>query len=112
MGTVYRAFDTTLQREVAVKLMKREVAEDPKGLENFVHEARACASLNHTNIIHIYTFDESDGQRYLVMELADCGSLDNRIERERNLPELDVLDVGIQVGSALAAALETQHPSS
>jgi serine/threonine protein kinase len=106
MGTVYRAFDTTLQREVAVKLMKREVAEDPKGLENFAHEARTCASLNHTNIIHIYTFDESDGQRYLVMELADCGSLDNRIERERRLIELDVLDIGIQVASALAAALK------
>jgi serine/threonine protein kinase len=106
MGTVYRAFDTTLQREVAVKLMKRQVAEDPKGLENFVHEARACASLNHTNIIHIYTFDELDGERYLVMELADCGSLDNRIEREQHLPELDVLDIGIQVASALAAALK------
>jgi serine/threonine protein kinase len=106
MGTVYRAFDTSLQREVAVKLMKKQVAEDPKGLENFVHEARACASLNHTNIIHIYTFDESDGERYLVMELADCGSLDNRIEREQHLPELDVLDIGTQVASALAAALK------
>jgi serine/threonine protein kinase len=106
MGTVYRAFDTSLQREVAVKLMKREVAEDPKGLENFFHEARTCASLNHTNIIHIYTFDETDGERYLVMELADCGSLDNRIEREHRLAELDVLDVGIQVASALAAALK------
>jgi eukaryotic-like serine/threonine-protein kinase len=106
MGTVYRALDTSLQREVAVKLMKREVAEDPKGLENFNHEARACASLNHTNIIHIYTFDEFEEHRYLVMELADCGSLDNRIEREQRVPELDVLDVGIQVASALAAALK------
>jgi len=101
-----RAFDTTLEREVAVKLMKRGVAEDPKGLENFIHEARACGSLNHTNIIHIYTFDESDGERYLVMELADCGSLDNRIEREQRVSELDVLDIGIQVASALAAALK------
>jgi serine/threonine protein kinase len=106
MGTVYRAFDTVLQREVAIKLMKRQVAEDPKGLENFVQEARTCASLNHTNIIHIYTFDESDGERYLVMELADCGSLDNRIEREQRLPELDVLDIGTQVASALATALK------
>ncbi|MFO1498874.1 MAG: serine/threonine-protein kinase [Verrucomicrobiota bacterium] len=106
MGTVYRAFDTTLQREVAIKLMKRGVAEDPKGLDNFVQEARACASLNHTNIIHVYAFDESDGERYLVMELADCGSLDNRIEREQRLPELDVLDIGTQVASALAAALK------
>jgi eukaryotic-like serine/threonine-protein kinase len=106
MGTVYRSYDTVLEREVAVKLMKREMAEDPKGLENFIHEARTCASLNHTNIIHIYGFDESEGQRYLVMELADSGSLDHRIEREQRLPELDVLDVGTQVASALAAALK------
>lgn len=106
MGTVYRAYDTVLQREVAVKLMKKEMAEEAKGLDNFVQEARACASLNHTNIIHIYAFDESEGQRYLVMELADCGSLDHRIEREQRLPELDVLDIGIQVASALAAALK------
>src|SRR5207302_10107186 len=62
--------------------------------------------LNHTNIIHIYTFDESEGQRYLVMELADRGSLDSRIEKEQVVPELDVLDVGIKVASALATALK------
>jgi serine/threonine protein kinase len=105
MGTVYRAFDTTLLREVAVKLMKAELAEDPQALENFYREARACASLNHTNIIHIYTFNESEGQRYLVMELADCGSLDSRIEKEQRLPELDLLDIGVKVASALATAL-------
>src|SRR5262245_50706502 len=55
MGTVYRAFDLMLEREVAVKLMKREVAEEPKALESFYREARAAAALNHTNIIHIYT---------------------------------------------------------
>ncbi|MBI4323927.1 MAG: serine/threonine protein kinase [Chloroflexi bacterium] len=106
MGTVYRAFDTTLQREVAVKLMKRELAEDPASLESFYREARAAAALNHTNIIHIYTFDEFEGQRYLVMELADRGSLDSRIELYHRVPELDVLDVGIKVASALDTALK------
>jgi eukaryotic-like serine/threonine-protein kinase len=105
MGTVYRAFDTTLHREVAVKLMKEELADDPQALESFYREARAAASLNHTNIIHIYTFNESEGQRYLVMELADCGSLDSRIEIEQRVPELDVLDIGVKVASALASAL-------
>ncbi|MHB8523501.1 MAG: serine/threonine-protein kinase [Limisphaerales bacterium] len=105
MGTVYRAFDLTLEREVAVKLMKPELVDDPKALESFYREARACASLNHTNIIHIYTFDESNGHRYLVMELADRGSLDSRIEQEKALPELDVLDIGIKVSSALDTAL-------
>src|SRR5437870_3514467 len=56
MGMVYRAFDVMLERDVAVKLMKRELAQDPAALESFYREARACASLNHTNIIHIYTF--------------------------------------------------------
>jgi serine/threonine protein kinase len=106
MGTVYRAFDTTLQREVAVKLMKRELADDARALESFYREARSCASLNHTNIIHIYTFDEWEGQLYLVMELADCGSLDGRIESDQRLSELDVLDIGIKVASALDTALK------
>ena len=105
MGTVYRAFDTTLERQVAVKLMKPELAKDPKALESFFREARACAALNHTNIIHIYTFDESNAHRYLVMELADSGSLDGRIEQEQRLPELDVLDIGTKVASALDTAL-------
>jgi eukaryotic-like serine/threonine-protein kinase len=105
MGTVYRAFDTTLQREVAVKLMKQELLSDNQALEGFYREARACASLNHTNIIHIYTFDEMEGERYLVMELADRGSLDSRIEKEQRVPELDILDIGIKVASALDSAL-------
>src|SRR3984957_4398184 len=106
MGTVYRAWDTTLERLVAVKLMKKELLEEPKMLESFYLEARACAKLNHTNIIHIYTFDEWEGERYLVMEIADQGSLDNRIEKLGILPELQVLDVGIKIASALDMALK------
>src|SRR5437762_1855668 len=106
MGTVYRAFDLMLQREVAVKLMRKELAEDVKALESFYREARAAAALNHTNIIHIYTFDEYDGQLYLVMELADSGSLDSRIEAQGRCNELLVLDVGIAIASALNKALQ------
>jgi serine/threonine protein kinase len=106
MGAVYRAFDTVLEREVAVKVMKPEVASDPHGMESFYREARACASLNHTNIVQIYSFDESDGQRYLVMELADQGSLDSRIELYQRLSELDVLDIGIKIASALNLVLK------
>src|SRR3974377_2068169 len=75
-GKVYRAFDTVLGRLVAVKIMRREFENDPVALEGFIREARACASLNHTNIIHIYTFDEFDAHSSLAMELADQGSLD------------------------------------
>jgi len=105
-GTVYRGWDTTLERMVAVKLMKKELLEDPRALENFYREARACARLNHTNIVHIYTFDEWEGQQYLVMELADRGSLDERIEKLHTLPELDVLDIGTKIASALDMALK------
>jgi eukaryotic-like serine/threonine-protein kinase len=106
MGTVYRAWDTVLEREVAVKLMKKQLGSDAQAMASFLREARACAQLNHTNIIHIYTFDDFDGQPYLVMELAAQGSLDTRIEKQQRLPELDVLDIGIKVASALDMALK------
>lgn len=106
MGKVYRGWDTMLERLVAVKLMKKELAQDLNAIESFSREARSCARLNHTNIIHIYTFDEWEGRRYLVMELADRGSLDARIEKLHVLPELDVLDVGIKIASALDMALK------
>jgi serine/threonine protein kinase len=106
MGTVYRSWDTKLDREVAVKLMRKDIAGDLAMLEAFAREARACARLNHTNIIHIYTFDEWDGRPYLVMELADQGSLDGRIEQEQRLPELHVLDIGIKIADALNTALK------
>jgi serine/threonine protein kinase len=105
-GKVYRAWDKVLERLVAVKIMRKELENDPVALEAFIREARACASLNHTNIIHIYTFDEYEGQRYLVMELADRGSLDTRIDKQQRLPELDVLDIGIKIASALDLALK------
>ena len=105
MGTVYTALDIQLQREVALKMMKREMAADPQVMQGFYREAQAGASLNHTNIIHIYSFDEFNGQPYLVMELANDGSLDRRIEHESRVPERDVLDVGTKMASALGAAL-------
>jgi serine/threonine-protein kinase len=105
-GKVYRAWDTVLSRLVAVKLMRKELENDPVALDSFYREARACASFNHTNIIHIYSFDELEGQRYLVMELADHGSLDTRIEKQQRLAELDVLDIGYKISSALNMVLK------
>jgi serine/threonine protein kinase len=105
MGTVYRAFDVSLERMVAVKMLKRGMAEDPQVMESLYREARATAALNHTNIIHIYSFDEHEGSPYIVMELADHGSLDNWIDRDGVVPELNVLDIGIRMTSALDAAL-------
>jgi serine/threonine protein kinase len=106
MGTVYRAYDTVLERELAVKLMKREIEQDPNGLASFYREARAQATLNHTNIVQIYNYDEWEGMRYLVMELADRGTLDSRIEQGNHLPEVDVLNIGIKIASALDLILQ------
>jgi eukaryotic-like serine/threonine-protein kinase len=106
MGAVYRAFDLVLEREVAVKVMKQELVNDAQALESFYREARAAASLNHTNIVHIYTFDEDEGRKYLAMELADQGSLDSRIELYQRLSEVEVLDIGIKMASALDLALK------
>jgi len=105
-GKVYRAFDSVLERMVAVKLMRKELENDPVALESFYREARACARLNHTNIVQIYSFDELEGQRYLVMELADRGSLDNKIERHQRLTELEVLDIGYKIAGALDLVLK------
>ena len=106
MGTVYRAFDVSLERMVALKMLKREMAEDQQVMESFYREARATASLNHTNIIHVYSFDEHEGSPYIIMELADHGSLDHWIIRDTVVPELNVLDVGVKVASALDSALQ------
>jgi serine/threonine protein kinase len=105
MGTVYRAFDSQLERMVAIKMLKREMADDKQVMESFYREARATASLNHTSIIHVYSFDEHAGSPYIVMELADHGSLDSWIIRDGVVPELNVLDIGIKVASALESAL-------
>ena len=105
MGTVYRTLDHNLQRTVAVKLLKAELAGDTQVVESFYREARATAALNHTNIIHVYAFEEYEGVPYIVMELADHGSLDSRIEAEGTVPEEDVLKVGAGVASALNTAL-------
>src|SRR5438105_1488530 len=105
-GKVYRAFDTVLERMVAVKLMRKELETDAVALAGFYREARTCAAFNHTNIVQIYAFDELEGQRYLVMELADRGSLDTRIEKQQRLSELEVLDIGIKISQALDMVLK------
>lgn len=106
MGAVYRGMDTSLERAVAVKVMREDFAKTPQFVENFLREARAAAALNHPNVAQTYSFGEQNGCYYLVMELLPNGSLDDRIEREHRVPELEVLDIGIQVASGLRAAYE------
>jgi serine/threonine protein kinase len=106
MGAVYKGLDLSLERNVAVKVIREEFARNPQAVESFLREARAAAALNHPNVAQIYSFGEQGNRYYLVMELLPHGSLDDRIEKEHRLPELDVLEIGSQVASGLQAAHE------
>ena len=79
MGEVYRARDTTLNRDVAIKVLPDLFASDPERLARFTREAQTLASLNHPNIAHIHGLEESDGVRALVMELVEGDDLSQRI---------------------------------
>ncbi|NIP64098.1 MAG: protein kinase, partial [Gammaproteobacteria bacterium] len=105
MGEVWRATDTSLNREVAVKVLPDEMAADPERLERFKREAQAIAALNHPNIVTIHSVEEADGVHLLTMELVDGKSLDQMLppsgfELERLFP------LAIQIADALAAAHE------
>src|SRR5450432_3708664 len=79
MGEVYRATDTKLNRDVALKVLPAEMALDPERLARFQREARAVAALNHPHIVTIYSVEELDGVHFLTMELVDGQPLDRRI---------------------------------
>ena len=79
MGAVYRATDTKLKRDVAIKVLLPAVANDPDRLARFRREAQVLASLNHPNIAHIHGLEDSDGVRALVMELVEGPTLADQI---------------------------------
>ena len=103
MGVVYRARDTRLPREVALKVLGSFLAGDPQRLKRFKQEAWAISALNHPNILTIYEFGESDGEHYLATELVDGVTL-REYMRQTRLTAAEVLELVNQVGSALAAA--------
>ena len=76
MGEVYRARDTRLGRDVAIKVLPEDVASDPDRLARFEREAKAVAALNHPNIVTLHSIEEADGVRFLTMELVEGQSLD------------------------------------
>ena len=105
MGEVYRARDTRLGREVAIKVLPPAFAEDADRLARFEREARVLASLNHPNIAHVYGLEESAGTRAIVMELVPGPTLEDRI-KEGPIPIDDVLAIAQQIVDALATAHE------
>ncbi|HSY12168.1 MAG TPA: protein kinase [Verrucomicrobiae bacterium] len=103
MGVVYRAEDTRLGREVALKTLPPDVAKDPQMVERLVREARSASSLNHPNICTIHEVDEADGHHFITMELLQGQNLRERIS-EGPIPTNDLIRIGIQVADALDAA--------
>ncbi len=105
MGEVYRARDTRLGRDVAIKALPAAFVSDPERLARFQREAQTLASLNHPNIAAIYGLEEASGAPYLVLELVEGETLTAHLTRGP-MPPADALRVGIQVAGALEAAHE------
>ncbi len=107
MGQVYRATDTKLNRQVALKILPEAFASDPDRLARFQREAQVLASLNHPGIAAIYGLeeDEADDTRALVLELVEGPTLEDRI-KQGPIPVEEALPIAKQIAEALEAAHE------
>jgi serine/threonine protein kinase/Flp pilus assembly protein TadD len=103
MGEVYRARDTRLERDVAIKMLPNSIARDPHALERFSREARTVASVNHPRICTIFDVGEYQGSPYLVMELLEGKPLYGLLEAG-GLPVEQLIEWGMQLADALEAA--------
>jgi serine/threonine protein kinase len=103
MGVVYRAYDEVLQRDVAVKVVKKDARLGSSGSQNLLQEARASSSLAHPNICTIHDVGETEGELYIVMELVEGQSL-HEMSRDAGLPPETVIRCGVQIAGALVRA--------
>ena len=106
MGVVYRAMDRSLQRPVALKILRGEQAEDGV-LSKLEEEAAVTASINHPNVVKVFTTGTTQGRFYIAMELVDKGTLDSLIELQGRVAEAQALEIAMQAAQGLRAA--NQH---
>jgi eukaryotic-like serine/threonine-protein kinase len=104
MSSVYRAFDPTLERLVAIKMMHRDISSDPDQLERFRREARAVAQLNHPHVVTVIDAGEDEGAPYIVFEYVEGETLKERIRRLGRLPVDEAVAYAIEIGRALECA--------
>jgi len=106
MSSVYRAFDSLLERHVAIKILHQQYGEDDDHAERFRREARAVAQLSHPNIVTVIDRGEQDGRHFIVFEFIDGETLKDVVERGGPLPVRRTLELGLEVARALAFAHE------
>src|ERR1700676_3034429 len=106
MGGVYKARDTKLGRDVAIKVLPEAFAHDPERLSRFQREAKMLAALNHPNIATIYGLEQNGDTSYLVMELVPGENLAERVRRDGAVPVEESLAIAKQIAEALEAAHE------
>ena len=104
MGTVFRAFDTKLQRIVALKALAPQLATSSAARQRFVREARAVAAVTHDHVIAIHAVEDAGPVPYLVMQFIEGPTLQKRLERTGQLPLKEILRIGLQIAEGLAAA--------
>lgn len=104
MATVYKAKDTLLNRNVAIKILRDSLEGEEQVVTNFVREAQSSASLTHSNIVSVYDVGETDGLNYMVMELVEGITLKEYIKQKGMLPWQEACDYAIQIGQGISEA--------
>ena len=104
MANVYLAYDTILDREVAVKVLRGDLANDEKFVRRFQREALSASSLSHPNIVEVYDVGEDDGQYYIVMEYCPGKTLKQLLKKRGNLTISEVIDIMLQITDGMAHA--------
>jgi len=104
MGEVWQAFDRSLERDVAIKLMRKELTSNEEATKRFAREARAVARLNHPNIVQVYAYGDEKGLNYFVMELVEGETVSQCLKRKKQIPLEDALHIMLQAIEGLGYA--------